>query len=304
MYKEVDPNLIKCGTLDIREDVGDIEPLVKKVYARKRAGKKGIAIPLKVKEIEDPTYQYEIIDGKRRLKTALKTELPTVPIVISDEDSTESLAWDSFDANDARLNNNWYELGKFFSEENDKGMTHAEIGDRAGIDRATVTRYINSYKKLCNVPRSTLIDSIQTAKIISEKANPNDFEKVIDKVIDEDLSWRDTDKLLDKVTTIREKIYEVSDNDKRDALFEQYEPVIYEDNITLKTVDSAILDAKGIAIWTSEKLKTSDKLIKTMEKFREMYPESCELEEGIEGNNMWVSFKIWINKSEFSKVNE
>lgn len=304
VYREVNPKEIKSGTINIREDIGDITPIINKINVRLAKGKSGIAVPLIVAEIDDADYNFEVVDGERRLAGALEVGLEKVPIVIAEASVDETLSWDSFDANDARLGNNWYEIGKFFSRENKGGMTYLEIGERAGLAERSVGYYVSCYRKLSNCPRGQNIESLGTAKVIIDKGNPSDYQRIVDKVVETKLSWRDTEKLLDKVNTIREKIYQVEDDEKRAKLFAQFEPIIYEDIITVQMVESTILDSLGVAIWTSQKLKMSDRLIKGMEKFSEMYPESCEYTEGEEGSNMWIHFKLWVNKEEFARVVE
>ena len=132
MVKLVSPDKIRIGDIDIREDIGDISELVASIYARDRDGLRPIVSPLLVAEIKDDVYDYEVIDGKRRLIAANRAKLKLVPIVV-DSDKYEVLSWNSLEANQGRLNNNWYEVGKFFSKQNENGMTQEQIGERVNF---------------------------------------------------------------------------------------------------------------------------------------------------------------------------
>ena len=305
MYQEVDPKRIKSGTINIRENVGNIGPIVRKIIARLEAGKRGIAVPLIVTPTEDKDYLFEVVDGERRLASALHVGLPTVPVYIEvDAEKNESLSWESYDANDVRLSNNWFEIGKFFSRENDNGMSFAKIAERAAMAKGSVQQYIEAYRKLSSYVRTYEIDSIMTARVIVDKIkdvvfSEADTQRIVDRVVEDKLSWRDTEALLDKVIAIRNEIYAVSNDKIRDQLFEEFEPHIYQDYCTLTEVKARKFELMGLSLWTSEKLEKFRKFVNSIEKLKSLYPESFDYQEGEDGDDMWIRVEGHISKKEF-----
>ena len=69
--------------------------------------------------------------------------------------------------------------------------------------------------------------------------NPYTKLKRIKKILKNKLSRKETRKLIEKVTRIREEIWKISDDQIREELFSMFDPIIYDDAITLKNVKSS-----------------------------------------------------------------
>lgn len=304
MYKEVDPKTIKSGTINIREDIGDVGPLVRKIIARLEVGKSGIAVPLIVTPIDDPDYDYEVIDGERRLQSALAVGLPLVPIVIEKDSGVEPLSWDSYDANDTRLSNTWYEIGKFFSREHKGGMTQQQIAERTGqTKRRQVGYYIQCYdtfKKFlagaCQTP------PLETMKVILEKGNPPDYQRIIERVVVDQLGCREAEKVLDDVAKIREMIANWIDTKVSARVSAMIEPIIYEKiDLTVAGVKELLLRESGVLLKDVPILDLAAGLVKKMTEFNSKCPDNSTYTDWEDAEKLYFRIEINVNKSDFRK---
>lgn len=85
---------------------------------------------------------YELIAGERRLRASMLAGLPDIPAIVrstSDEDMLELALIENIQRSDL----NPIERARAYQALSDKrGLSHEEIADRMGEDRATVTNYI------------------------------------------------------------------------------------------------------------------------------------------------------------------
>jgi len=194
----VSPEKIKPGTINPRQDLGDLSELQNSMKMRQRAGKRAVIIPLIVKEIEDEIFDYEVIDGKRRLQSALSIQIPEVPIVLeTDVKSPIDLLVMSLLSNDFRKEFSWIEKAQSYKSLYDQGLTHNEIGELVGLSVSRVGNYITTYEKWIAVkPSSTRVLEMDTTLEIVNKCPKDDVEELVEYVYKNKTSQKDTRKIL------------------------------------------------------------------------------------------------------------
>ena len=159
----------------------------------------GIIQPIAVRS-GDPDI-YEIVAGERRWRAAKMAGLTEVPVFVLDADDRK-MSELALIENIQRENLNPIELSKAYHaliEEYD--MTQEELAETLGISRSGIANYLR-LTELPECTRQALEDgSISTghAKVllsIKEKA-----DDVLYEIIDKDLSVRQTEELIKKITT-------------------------------------------------------------------------------------------------------
>lgn len=159
----------------------------------------GIIQPIAVRS-GDPDI-YEIVAGERRWRAAKMAGLTEVPVFVLEADDRK-MSELALIENIQRENLNPIELSKAYHaliEEYD--MTQEELAETLGISRSGIANYLR-LTELPECTRQALEDgSISTghAKVllsIKEKA-----DDVLYEIIDKDLSVRQTEELIKKITT-------------------------------------------------------------------------------------------------------
>jgi len=245
-YKMIDPEKISFGKINPRKDLGDLSELQYDLQQRHKQGKRAIVVPLLVKKLENnPNYDYELIDGKRRLQSALSVKLPEVPVVLEDEvtDSTELVVM-SVKANWDRKDFNWTEEAIAFENLQKQGLTQKEIGVQIGKTHDYVSERISTYKRLKNSERSELLDII-TARNIGRNVPEEDLEEVVDLAIENELTERDVMKVIVNAKNVKFKLEQLEMKNKK--LAEEFKKLYLPKRYT---TNSAILLQKEIDLST------------------------------------------------------
>ena len=165
----------------------------------------GILQPLILQKQED---HYLIIAGERRWRAAKLAGLKEVPAVIK-EYSDQEIAEVSLIENLQREDLNPIEEALAYQVLIDKyGLKQEEISERVAKSRSVITNALRLLK-LNDQIREMLIEGLIStghAKALLGLPDPAMQQEVADKILDEQLSVRETEKLVKNLTNKKEKI--------------------------------------------------------------------------------------------------
>jgi ParB family chromosome partitioning protein len=170
----------------------------------------GIIQPIAVRATESGIY--EIVAGERRWRAAKMVNLTEVPVIVLEADD-KKMSELALIENIQRENLNPIELSKaYHALIEEYRMTQEELASTLGISRSAIANQLR-LTELPECTRQALEDgSISTghAKVllsIKEKA-----DEILHEIIDKDLSVRQTEELIRKITTPKkEKTSTVAD---------------------------------------------------------------------------------------------
>ena len=156
----------------------------------------GILQPPVVRKIGE--NKYELIMGERRFRAAKLAGLATIPVIIRETNDNELLR-EALVENIHRSNLNSLEEAAAYNQMlTDFGFTHDELASKLGKSRPVITNTL----RLLNLPPSvqkrlaagTL--SAGHARALLGLANPDEMERLANKIINEGLSVRATEELI------------------------------------------------------------------------------------------------------------
>jgi ParB family chromosome partitioning protein len=156
----------------------------------------GILQPPVVRKIGE--NKYELIMGERRFRAAKLAGLATIPVIIRETHDNELLR-EALVENIHRSNLNSLEEAAAYNQMlTDFGFTHDELASKLGKSRPVITNTL----RLLNLPPSvqkrlaagTL--SAGHARALLGLANPDEMERLANKIINEGLSVRATEELI------------------------------------------------------------------------------------------------------------
>jgi ParB family chromosome partitioning protein len=156
----------------------------------------GILQPPVVRKIN--ADKYELIMGERRFRAAKLAGLTKIPVIVRETKDNELLR-EALVENIHRSNLNSLEEAAAYNQMlTDFGFTHDELADKLGKSRPVITNTL----RLLNLPPSvqkrlaagTL--SAGHARALLGLANPDEMERLANKIINEGLSVRATEELI------------------------------------------------------------------------------------------------------------
>ena len=156
----------------------------------------GILQPPVVRKIS--ADKYELIMGERRFRAAKLAGLTKIPVIVRETKDNELLR-EALVENIHRSNLNSLEEAAAYNQMlTDFGFTHDELADKLGKSRPVITNTL----RLLNLPPSvqkrlaagTL--SAGHARALLGLANPDEIERLANKIINEGLSVRATEELI------------------------------------------------------------------------------------------------------------
>lgn len=142
--------------------------------------------------------KYELIMGERRFRAAKLAGLTKIPVIVRETKDNELLR-EALVENIHRSNLNSLEEAAAYNQMlTDFGFTHDELADKLGKSRPVITNTL----RLLNLPPSvqkrlaagTL--SAGHARALLGLANPDEMERLANKIINEGLSVRATEELI------------------------------------------------------------------------------------------------------------
>jgi ParB/RepB/Spo0J family partition protein len=210
----VDPEKVYMGKNNPRLKVDGID-IGSNIRERRKTSKRGIVVPIIVKKYEGDLegFQYEVIDGKRRLQAALMTREETIPFVLETQetDRTEQMII-AFEANALRKEFNWIEKAMFFETMNKFGMTNKAIGRRFNLSESRISEYINTYKKYMPYRlRDPEALPMGVIKDIVNKCKPTDIETMMCYAVENKLNQKEVRRVIYGLNHYYKRISEIKD---------------------------------------------------------------------------------------------
>jgi len=184
----------------------------------------GIIQPIVVKKDGDI---YKIIAGERRWRAARIAGLQTVPVIIKDVSDKKSMEIALIE-NIQREDLNPIEEAEAYEHLiNEYEMTQEEISTLVGKSRPAITNYLRILKLSDNIKRYILDGSITGghARAILSLEDDELKEKVVKEIIENDLSVRETEKLVNKLNKNIKNEKNKAENNKKNIIDETSENI-------------------------------------------------------------------------------
>ena len=140
--------------------------------------------------------RYELIVGERRWRAARAAGLETIPAVVADHEPADRLEL-AIVENVQRHDLNPIELAHAYRALADRGMTQEEIGQRVSLDRSSVANHLRLLELSRDLQEDVETGSISMghAKALLQVSNPERRRHLRDRVVEESLSVRDTERI-------------------------------------------------------------------------------------------------------------
>ena len=189
---EVDINSIKPNPRQPRtifddESLRELSASIKEI---------GILQPPVVRKVGE--NQYELIMGERRLRAAKLAGLTSIPVIIR-ETSDNELLREALIENIHRSNLNSLEEAAAYSQMlDDFGLTHDELAKRIGKSRPVITNTLRLLNLPASVQKKLASGAISAghARALLGLTDPNEIERIANKIVSEGLSVRATEELI------------------------------------------------------------------------------------------------------------
>ncbi len=165
----------------------------------------GIMQPVIVRPGVDDTYQ--IVAGERRWRASQLAELQTVPAIIRELTDQQTAEW-SLIENLQREDLNPIERAKAFDNLIKQfELSHAQVAERVGIQRSTISNYLRLLDLPVEVQQLVLDGKLSNgqAKTIAGLSDPNQQLDLAKKAIAQSLSVRSLEKLVAQMNEKTEK---------------------------------------------------------------------------------------------------
>jgi ParB family chromosome partitioning protein len=156
----------------------------------------GILQPPVVRKVGE--NQYELIMGERRLRASKLAGLKRIPVIIR-ETSDNELLREALIENIHRSNLNALEEAAAYNQMlSDFGLTHDELANRVGKSRPVITNTLRLLNLPPSVQKKLASGSISAghARALLSLTDPNEIERIANKIVSEGLSVRATEELI------------------------------------------------------------------------------------------------------------
>jgi len=161
---------------------------------------KGVIQPIVVRKIEKDMY--ECIAGERRLRACKKLGIPQIPAIVKNVPDGEAFLIALIENIQRKDLNPLEEILAYKRLIEEFGYTQEEIAKKVGKDRSTITNLL----RILKLPKEIQNDlaegriTIGHAKVILSLENPEDMFFVRDQIIKKQLSVRQTEELVKRLT--------------------------------------------------------------------------------------------------------
>lgn len=156
----------------------------------------GILQPPVVRKVGE--NQYELIMGERRLRASKLAGLNRIPVIIR-ETSDNELLREALIENIHRSNLNALEEAAAYNQMlSDFGLTHDELAERIGKSRPVITNTLRLLNLPPSVQKKLASGAISAghARALLGLSDPNEIERLANKIVSEGLSVRATEELI------------------------------------------------------------------------------------------------------------
>ena len=178
----------------------------------------GLIQPLTLRKKKD--NKYELIAGERRLRAAKYNGLDKVPCIVNDF-SNEEMAEIALIENLQRKDLDFIEESMAYSKLIEKfNLTQKELANKLGKSQSTIAnklRILNLPEEIKDKLRNPLI-SERHARSLLKLSDVSFQKKVIDKILKEELTVRETQKFIEKLLNKDQKDDKDKKN-KRDTVY-------------------------------------------------------------------------------------
>ena len=156
----------------------------------------GILQPPVVRKVGE--NQYELIMGERRLRASKLAGLRRIPVIIR-ETSDNELLREALIENIHRSDLNSLEEAAAYNQMlSDFGLTHDELAKRIGKSRPVITNTLRLLNLPPSVQKKLASGAISAghARALLGLSDPNEIERIANKIVSEGLSVRATEELI------------------------------------------------------------------------------------------------------------
>lgn len=156
----------------------------------------GILEPLIVSPLEEGRYR--LVAGERRLRAAKIINLPTVPVIIRTVSEQQRLEISLIENIQRKDLNPMEEAGAYQKLIDEFGITQEEVSMQVGRSRSKIAnslRLLNLNPEIQKLVAGGRITEGH-AKVILEVKDPKEQMKIIEKILGQKLSVRDTEKVI------------------------------------------------------------------------------------------------------------
>ena len=156
----------------------------------------GILQPPVVRKVGE--NQYELIMGERRLRASKLAGLKRIPVIIR-ETSDNELLREALIENIHRSDLNSLEEAAAYNQMlSDFGLTHDELAKRIGKSRPVITNTLRLLNLPPSVQKKLASGAISAghARALLGLSDPNEIERIANKIVSEGLSVRATEELI------------------------------------------------------------------------------------------------------------
>ncbi len=198
IFAEIELNKIKFNPYQPRKEFDEksLEELAESIRQN------GLIQPITVRKVDTG---YQLISGERRVRAAFKAGLTKIPAYIIKVEEDFKLLELAIIENVQRKDLDPIELANGYKRLIEEcGLTHEQVAERVGKDRSTVTNFVRLLKLPIPVQESLKKNeiSIGHAKVLLSLEEPELIKKVCQKIIQENLSVRDTETLVNELLSI------------------------------------------------------------------------------------------------------
>jgi len=183
----ITPNPKQPRTIFDSESLNELAASIKEI---------GILQPPVVRKIGE--NKYELIMGERRYRAAKLAGLATIPVIIRETNDNELLR-EALVENIHRSNLNSLEEAAAYNQMlTDFGFTHDELASKLGKSRPVITNTLRLLNLPPTVQKRLAAGTLSAghARALLGLANPDEMERLANKIINEGLSVRATEELI------------------------------------------------------------------------------------------------------------
>jgi ParB family chromosome partitioning protein len=142
---------------------------------------------------------YELIAGERRIRASIEAGLDTIPAMVLDIDSDQTMIELAIIENVQRENLNDIEVAMGYSLLMEKcHLTQEEVAQKVGKDRATISNFLRLLKLPIEIQQKLAMREISNghARALLSLTSTDNQKMLADKIIHEDLSVRETEQII------------------------------------------------------------------------------------------------------------
>jgi len=199
---EIDISLISVNPFQPRTDFEQehIDELAASIQ------KYGIIQPITVRKMNDKEYQ--LISGERRLRASKQIGLTVVPAFVREVEDQELLEL-ALVENIQRQDLNPIEIAISYQRLTDEcNISHLELSERVGKNRTSITNYMRLLKLPPEIQFALRNKSLSVghARALINIENVDIQKDIFNKIIEQELSVRETENLVKEVNEPKQKI--------------------------------------------------------------------------------------------------